>query len=175
MGVPHADGAALAVAAIQQSDPQDALRFLAAASAKANIDTMQLQQQQARINSNAAFAVTTANLASEGVGNSDATCDDRNKRQNTINEQVDSSIRQLDSSIQRLISSMQHLSSTNEEQQQQQQQLIEALQSRTARVEGMIGRVVTTLLNNNVDASQVKNAIVVTEIDTHSVLELTLI
>ncbi|ROW05161.1 hypothetical protein VSDG_00457 [Cytospora chrysosperma] len=73
MGFPRADGAALALAAMQQPNSQDAIRLLAASSAKANIDTQQLQQQQILTSNHATRAMTTADLASEGLRNSDVT------------------------------------------------------------------------------------------------------
>ncbi|KUI68582.1 hypothetical protein VM1G_04303 [Cytospora mali] len=86
IGNPHADGVALASAAMQQQCLQVALQLLAAATVKASIDAQQLQSQQDRTNQLSAHAVATADLASEGLCNSDATYDDRYKRQNTINE-----------------------------------------------------------------------------------------
>ncbi|KUI61645.1 hypothetical protein VP1G_08819 [Cytospora mali] len=126
IGNPHADGVALASAAIQQQCPQAALQLLAAATAKASIDTQQLQSQQDRTNQLSAHAVATADLASEGLCNSDVTYDNRYKRQNTINEQND--------------------------------QCINALENRLARLEGLLSRVLTMLLNNNVDANHASHA-----------------
>ncbi|ROW09844.1 hypothetical protein VMCG_02167 [Cytospora schulzeri] len=137
MGLPCADGAALALAAMQQPNSQDAIRFLAAASVKANMDTQQLQQQRILTSNHATQAMTTADLASEGLRNSDVTYDNRHKRQDTINEQTDMSL--------------QHLHSTNEK----HQRLIEDLQNRTARLEDMLRRLVMMLLNNNADADQI--------------------
>lgn len=121
MGIPNVDGAALAVAAVQQSNPGDAIRLLAAAAAKANLE-------HRRINNNASHAVVMALDANEGVRNSDATYDNRYKRQNEINTQIE-----------------EHNN---------------ALQLRIVRLEGMLGRILTMLLNNNVDAAQVSRTAV---------------
>lgn len=144
MGLQGADGAAFALAALRQSNPEDAIRLLAAASAKANLDNHQLQRQQVLTSNSAARALTTAGLASEGIGNSDATCDNRNKRQNTINDQMDLSLQHLYSVTEGLNSADQLLL-----------QQLQAAQGRIARLEGMLGRVLTMLLNSNVDANQV--------------------
>ncbi|ROW13224.1 hypothetical protein VPNG_04863 [Cytospora leucostoma] len=115
-GLPRANGAALAVAALQQNNHEDAFRLLAAATAKANLEL-------GRISNNASQAVVMALDSNEGVRNSDATYDNRYKRQEEINTQLE-----------------EHSN---------------ALQLRIARLEGMLGRILTLLLNNNVDAAQI--------------------
>lgn len=49
MGLPSADGAALTITTVHQTNPEDAFRLLAATSTKANLDTQELENQKSLI------------------------------------------------------------------------------------------------------------------------------